>query len=581
MLRSIPCPRPRLSLVGRWPARRKPSLRRRPLPAGPATAPGPCSSSRSRTRCADAREQRGHRGGALQPRGRAHPDRRQLKGFYDPSSPPRHPDLGDPARQQRLLRRPDVDTDTLDYNFGAAPEPAHRRRPPPRLHQQPRTSTNSRVPDLQPLVQLRLRPVAHPAAAARTSRSTASACRSRSPRRTRRSRTSQFRQTVVNTVAEREAARTTTSSTPSTTWRPSARAWPWPSKLLDENQIKVRVGHHGPARRGGGGVRGGEPRGGGDRGRGRGAGRRGRAEARRSSTTTTPRCWDDAHRARPTGPPRSPSPWTLTAAIRNALEKRTDIVGRAQEPGERGDNVDVREEPEAAQPGPGRAATAPPASAAPVPRPEHRRPAHPRRSRAASASALGDVFGRDFPTWTHRRQRLATRSSTGRPARRAARARIAREQSRGQPAPPGDADHAARCAARPARWRRTSSAWSRRRAARVLQERRLDAETEEVRGRHVHELPGHPEPARPGRRRGGGAARDRRLPQEPRQLRARAGGRHRRRRRLVQSSPRQRPAAPHGQRPSAASSQPAGRLEPRPSRAPPAFGCPKGWPCLP
>ena len=163
-------------------------------------------------------------------------------------------------------------------------------------------------------------------------------------------------------------------------------------------------------------------------------------------------------------------------------------------------------------------------------------PAHRHRSPAASATRFSDVFGLDFPTWT-----LGFNFSypiLNRQARRGVGARPDQPATRRWPASAGwrcRSRSEVRSAARAVEtnFKRVEST----RAARVLQERRLDAE-KEVRGRHVHELPGHPEPARPGRGRGGGAARHRRLPEEPRELRARAGGRaaaaaspaHRRRR---------------------------------------------------
>ena len=65
----------------------------------------------------------------------------------------------------------------------------------------------------------------------------------------------------------REAASTTSSSTRSTTSRRPSKSLALAKKLLDENEIRVKVGHHGPARRGERAVGGGEPRGGRDRGR--------------------------------------------------------------------------------------------------------------------------------------------------------------------------------------------------------------------------------------------------------------------------------------------------------------------------
>ena len=68
-------------------------------------------------------------------------------------------------------------------------------------------------------------------------------------------------------------------------------------------------------------------------------------------------------------------------------------------------------------------------------------------------------------------------------------------------------------------------------AARRLAAQRLDAEEQEVRRGHVDELPRHPGPARPRHGRGQRAAGDLRLPQERHQLPARAGGRRVRHRR--------------------------------------------------
>ena len=140
--------------------------------------------------------------------------------------------------------------------------------------------------------------------------------------------------------------------------------------------------------------------------------------------------------------------------------------------------------------------------------------------------ALSDVFGRDFPTWTLgvnvaypflNRQNEAA----------AARAELAREQGqaslrRAELQVASEVRTAGRAVE--TNYKRVDST----RAARVLAGAAAGRRGEEVRGRPVHQLPGHAGPARPGGGPGGRAARGGRLPQEHRQLRARAGSRRRR-----------------------------------------------------
>jgi outer membrane protein TolC len=150
--------------------------------------------------------------------------------------------------------------------------------------------------------------------------------------------------------------------------------------------------------------------------------------------------------------------------------------------------------------------------------------------------AISDVFGRDFPTWSigiNVSYPILNRSAKA----QAARARLSREQQE--------------TSLRRLEIQITQEVRTQRRARGrdELQARAVDAGGaraagaapgrggEAVRGRHVHELPGDAEPARPCGRRGRRAAGHRGLSQEHRELRARAGGRRRsglreRRRRL-------------------------------------------------
>ena len=337
-----------------------------------------------------------------------------------------------------------------------------------------------------------------------------------------------FRQTVVNTVAgvkqsyydllyaidNLEAQR---------------KSLALATKFLEENQIKVRVGTMAPLDVVAGGVRAGEPRGGGDRGRGRGGGGGGRPEAR-DLQHQRPRDVGDAHRARGAadrgalpGRPRCghrerprqahrhhrprASGWrtrnTTSTYAKNQHLPNLDLIAAYGTTGIGGtqflDRGDVTGEP--------LTSTIP----------------------GGFGDALSDLFGLDFPTWTlgfnfsypiFNRQAGAAE----------AQARITRDQNlanirRLEMQITGEVRSAARAVE--TNYKRVEST----RAARVLQERRLDAETKKfAAGMSTNFLVTQSQRdlaiAEVAELRG-----DRRLPQEPGQLRARPGGRPRRRRR--------------------------------------------------
>ena len=283
----------------------------------------------------------------------------------------------------------------------------------------------------------------------------------------------QFRQTVVNTMANvkqlyydliyaidnLEAQR---------------KSLALAEKLLDENQIKVRVGHHGAARRGGGRVRGGEPRGGGHRGRERPSWTPRTPLKRVDLPGQRPRSTGPTASSRPTGPRPSPCPVDTDAARATALEKRTDVVAARKNLENALDSAELREEPDAPR---GRPAVASYGAVGQggTQRPRrHRRPADPpipggyRRRVSATSSAATSPPG---PSACN----VPTRSSTARPRR--TRPGPASPASRPRPACGAwrcRSTQEVRSAARAVEtnFKRVAST----RAARILQERRLDAE---------------------------------------------------------------------------------------------------------
>ena len=176
---------------------------------------------------ADAREQRGHRGGAVQPRVERLINIRELQGFYEPYLTS--------TISQNSATRPATNAFSGAPTSTTTPGPttsAPSRTSPPaapaaRLQQQPQQH-QQRVLDLQPVLQLRLQPELQPAVPPQLPHRFHAA-----PDQGGQEEPRDLRRAVPpdrgQHRGQREAARTTTSSTPSTTWRPSARAWPWPA----------------------------------------------------------------------------------------------------------------------------------------------------------------------------------------------------------------------------------------------------------------------------------------------------------------------------------------------------------------
>ena len=249
-------------------------------------------------------------------------------------------------------------------------------------------------------------------------------------------------------------------------------------------------------------------------------------------------------------PSADPSPVDTDAAVRRALEQRTDVVAARKNLENALDRQSFAKNQtlpavdlQASYGSVGQAGTQvrdAQGNLLPVPIP------------GGFGNAFSDVFGLQLPHLDHRRADVVPDPEPH--GQGAVRPRPHRPRAAGgQPAPAGDPGDA-------------GGAQRRARGGDELQARRLDARRarpagaaagrrgEALRGRHVHELPGHPEPARPGRGGGAGAAGRRGLPQEHRQLRARAGGRRRRpvhqpRRRAVSRRREQAHAVGQGRRP--------------------------------
>ena len=416
-----------------------------------------------------------------------------------PSSPPRSARTRSPSPPPTPSPAPPtLDTSNWTYNFGAFQSLPTGGDLPARLQQQP-AGTNSVFSTFNPSYNSNFNlSLTQPLLRNFTIDSTRHQIKV--AKKNREISDVQFRQTVVNTVANVKQSYYDLLYAIDNL-EAQRKSLALAQKFLEENQIKVRVGTMAPLDVVAGAIRGGEPRGGRHRGRGHGRGGGGRAEARHLQRPTTPRCWDTrivptdrptaepfrvdldaAHQERAGASGRTSWPraraWrarsTTSTYAKNQMLPALDLVAGYGTTGLGGTQCSI---------------------------PSTRRARSPVTIPGGYGDALSDVFGRDFPTWTlgfnfsypiFNRPGRAPRGAgahrprpAGWPASAASRCSIVR---RGAQRGPGGGDELQARGVDPRRARAAGAAPGRR--------------DEEVRGRHVHQLPGHPGPARPGHRRG-------------------------------------------------------------------------------